>query len=579
MKTAGFLLLIIFLLINLSCGLTNTMSILPDWTQTPTAFQPVLASPTNALPEAVHTMASPEPVQTNTPTPTPLPTALSVDHSITIDERLPDDLEAEIIMAVYQDLSLIDLDNDFSIGISDQALVAQWIYCVTAPFPTVESNISLNDLVSIWQGGTPEHFQGYNLLLSPDTAALLIAFWGVPDANAFEIVPAEEILEKAWEEDSLAIIPFEELDPLWKVLEVDGQNPIRNTFKAKDYPLTISIGLTGGQANTEAFLEEFPLFAEPENIFRNRDPEKLTNVMLTGVTALVRSTAYDMENRGITYPATDLGPLLSSADITHISNEVPFAEYCPFPNPNQQDVRFCSDTDYIELLEVIGTDVVELTGDHFADYGVDAMLLTLEMYADEGWVVYGGGETAEEAKQAILLEHNGNKIAFIGCNGKGYPFSQASETIPGSVTCDYEFIEQEIQRLSAEGYLTIVTYQHHEYYTYSAPEFLTQDFDRMAEAGAAVVSGSQAHHPHNFAMINGGFVHYGLGNMFFDQYSVSIETRQSFIDRHVFYNGQYISTELIPIMFVDFSRARLMTDDEAADLLETLFPLSTFNLP
>jgi poly-gamma-glutamate synthesis protein (capsule biosynthesis protein) len=79
-------------------------------------------------------------------------------------------------------------------------------------------------------------------------------------------------------------------------------------------------------------------------------------------------------------------------------------------------LRFCSDPDYIALLEEVGTDIVELTGDHFGDWGPEAMRYTLEMYEQRGWTYYGGGYDRKDARQARLIEHNGNKIAFIGCN-------------------------------------------------------------------------------------------------------------------------------------------------------------------
>jgi poly-gamma-glutamate synthesis protein (capsule biosynthesis protein) len=73
---------------------------------------------------------------------------------------------------------------------------------------------------------------------------------------------------------------------------------------------------------------------------------------------------------------------------------------------------------------------------------------------------------------------------------------------------------------------------------------------------------------------NGALIHYGLGNLFFDQYDVSLACRQAFIDRHVFYNGRYISTELLPILFVDYARPRPMDPDEREDLLQSVFRAS-----
>ena len=124
-------------------------------------------------------------------------------------------------------------------------------------------------------------------------------------------------------------------------------------------------------------------------LFSNRDEQKMTTLVTTGVTALVRATAWDLERKGLTYAAEVIGPLLRGADLLHISNEVPFAEDCPPPNPGQRNLIFCSDARYIALLEDIGTDVVELTGDHFNDWSRDAMLFTLELYQERGWPYYG----------------------------------------------------------------------------------------------------------------------------------------------------------------------------------------------
>ncbi len=70
------------------------------------------------------------------------------------------------------------------------------------------------------------------------------------------------------------------------------------------------------------------------------------------------------------------------------------------------------------------------------------------------------------------------------------------------------------------------------------------------------------------------FIHYGLGNLFFDQYDVSPATRQGFIDRHVFYDGRYIGSELLTIQFVDYARPRPMTADERRDVLSKVFKAS-----
>ena len=306
----------------------------------------------------------------------------------------------------------------------------------------------------------------------------------------------------------------------------------------------------------------------------NRDEHKLTTVILTGVTALVRGTASMMEVKGLTYPAIDIRDWLREADITHISNEIPFTPKCPPPYPRENNLVFCSAPKYIELLRDVGTDVVELTGDHFQDWGPEAMLFTIDLYRQEGWQFYGGGVNLEEARKPLLIEHNGNKIAFLGCNAKGPGYAGARENQPGAALCDFAWMRQEIKKLRDEGYLPVVTFQHLEYYSYTAHPILQKDFRAMTEAGAVIVSGSQAHQPHAFEFVNQSLLHYGLGNLFFDQVFEGIPTRQAFIDRHVFYNGRYIGTELLTIYFVDLARPRPMTVEERQDLLQTVFTAS-----
>ena len=142
------------------------------------------------------------------------------------------------------------------------------------------------------------------------------------------------------------------------------------------------------------------------------------------------------------------------------------------------------------------------------------------------------------------------------------------------MTCDMEWMSAEIARLRAEGYLPIATFQHFEYYTYRAQPNQERDFRRVAEAGALIVSGSQAHQPQALEFHAGALIHYGLGNLFFDQYEVSQATRQGFIDRHVFYDGRYLGIELLTILFVDYARARPMTAAEQAELYGSVFAAS-----
>ena len=503
------------------------------------------------------------PNTTSVPTPKVLQVSLWVPPYLaeTLGESLGDPLRGLFV----SDAAAANV----KLEVGERNLISRWVYAVVTPFSSAVQEISSNDLLSSWQDASAGVLGSQPLLMDQNTYEMFSAMWGAAADGRVQVIAKGELLDYAWaHQPAFAIVPFEALDPRWKVLPVDGGSPIRKDFDLESYPIKIPISLNGDPQLTGLIKSNFEI---PPT---NRDPQKMTVVAMTGVTALVRATAYEMEKNGITYPDQDIRDELLGADIIHISNEVPFAEDCPYPNPTQADVRFCSRDSYIQLLEDVGTDVVELTGDHFQDWGTQAMFHTLDLYRARGWLYYGGGENLADGRKALLMENNTNRIAFIGCNAKGPSFAQAGETSPGAVLCDMDGMAEEISRLKGEGYLVIATFQHREYYTYAAQPDQQRDFRQMAEAGAVIVSGSQAHQPQSMEFLNGSFIHYGLGNLFFDQYGLCEACRQGLIDRHVFYGGRYISTELLPILFVDYARSRPMTLDEANSLFQILFQAS-----
>jgi poly-gamma-glutamate synthesis protein (capsule biosynthesis protein) len=449
----------------------------------------------------------------------------------------------------------------------DATLVTEWTYALVAPFPTLVDELAWTDVLSSW-GVTPTgSFAGQPLLLSSDTAATLSAVLGTANPNAVEIVPAGEMVQHAWNtRPAWAIVPFDQLEPRWKVLRISGASVLDKELDTTTYPLTVRIG-TRGLERGIAKLQE--LLTVPPT---NRDPAKISVVAMTGVTALTRATAMRMERHGTTYPAQDIRPWLVEPDITHISNEVSFAQDCP-PPADYFTMVFCSDPRYIELLEEIEVDVIELTGNHLLDWGVEPMRLSLMMYDQRGIPYFGGGWDLAQAQTPLTLTTEAHTFAFLGCNPAGPRSDWATETQPGAAPCDYELLYAQIGELRDQDILPIVTLQYLEFYQYEPTPQQRADFRALAEAGAVIVSGSQAHQPQGFDFHAGSFIHYGLGNLFFDQMQ-SLETRQEFVDWHVFYDGRHISTELLTALLEDYARPRPMTPEEREELLKATFAAS-----
>ncbi|MCI0555291.1 MAG: CapA family protein, partial [Anaerolineae bacterium] len=187
-----------------------------------------------------------------------------------------------------------------------------------------------------------------------------------------------------------------------------------------------------------------------------------------------------------------------------------------------------------------------------------------------------GGTDLQDSLEPALFEVNGNKIAFIGCNKPDVNrFPTATDFQPGAAPCDFPYLTQKINQLKAKGYIVISTFQWNESYTADPSPRQRDDFRLMADSGASIVSGSQAHYAQSMEFHNDSFIHYGLGNLFFDQMGdqdwMPHGIRREFFDRYVIYDGRFISTELITALLEDYSRPRIMTELERARFLQEYF--------
>lgn len=448
--------------------------------------------------------------------------------------------------------------------------VGTWVYVVAAPFLTLEDEVATADLAATWTGAPVGPFTERPLLVTTDTLRALMSLWGPPTGEAVQTVAASDLLSETVRLKGWAILPFDALEPRWKVLRVDGLSVLEKGLSADAYPLALPLYL-GSDRRPDV------LFLLPADL-TNRDEGRLSIVVMTGVTALTRGTARTMEERGVTYPAQDIGDWLREADLTHISNEVSFTPDCPVPPP-QGTMTFCSHDRYIELLEAVGTDVVELTGNHNNDYGTGPNLHTLDLFRERLWRWFGGGENLAEAVCPLTVTLGVNRLAFLGCNAVGPSYAWATEESPGAAPCDdWAWLKEQITSLRETGWLPIVTVQAYETYEYAPTAGQVEAFRALAEAGAVAVQGSQAHQPQGFDFYGGAFIHYGLGNLFFDQMQ-SLETRQEFVDRLIFYEGRLLSVDLCTAMLEDFARPRPMTPEERRALLEAVFAASPWGTP
>ncbi len=383
--------------------------------------------------------------------------------------------------------------------------IGEWRYAlVTAPFDPVE-DLTHEQLFEAWRDGS--------LAAAPDTIAALSPALG----DASRVVRLGDRADPA---SRRAIMPAHELSPAWKAITIDGAHPLTGAS-----PLLV------------------PLCGVANQGVRNIDPDKLSTVVMSGTTALTPRTAERIESHGAYDLVRQIAPWFRSADITHVSNEVAFLRQCDpdaGPSGDPMDLVFCSKDRYIEALEALGTDIVELTGSHLSDYGSGTLVRTIEMYRKRGWVWFGGGRTQLEAAEPRILEHHGNRFAFVGCNAVGTWLHAVSKG-PGVAACDWPRMTWEIRDLRRRGLLPIVSVQHQETHEHDVPPGLVTDLRRLAEAGAMVVFGSQAHSAHPWDVHHGAYIHYGPGNILFAQSTEA--QREATVDKLYVHAGTLLAVE------------------------------------
>ncbi len=440
--------------------------------------------------------------------------------------------------------------------------ILTYYYVISTPFDSMINDISLNSLKTFWRSTNSED---YFVWVNESDVLILEKILG--NLRNDHILISDSEPEICAEEVCLRIAGFEDLTPAWHIVNIDGQSLLDRSTDLTSYPLQIRIGIFS-ENNSEIGIQQI---TQQESNF---DPEQLSVVILTGTTALTRGTAFQMEENGVLFPAENVEEVLKKADLLHISHEVPIFEDCPSAVPLREEMRFCSAPYYIQLFRYLDVDVVELTGNHMLDWGPDAFLETLNLYKSYGFPYYGAGVSITQAAKPLMLEDHGNKFVFIGCNISGPDNVWVSNDRPGVQQCGMDQLISQVGEYRDLGYLPIVTFQHFEVDDFEPITQLKEDFWAAAEAGAVIVSGSQAHFPQGVDFVGNSFVHYGLGNLFFDQ--MANWYRKATVDIHYFYQGAYINTQLVSIINENQGQPRIMTDEEEVKFLSTIFEYSFY---
>jgi hypothetical protein len=553
-------------------GDANSSSISPLVPFTQSAANSV-AEPAQAGPVIFATLPLPASFQQAFEQQLPVPTvvisstaAASEEHVLLSTSRRGARWRFREVYTAARRFDTIDLNISFSTLEAYWGNEAAGTQDTEAVTPQAAPNLSNNDSANVTMPVQP-------VAVLSSTLPALAGILGEPGPNVVGYATASEVINAVWQTNALAVLPFEQITPRLAVLRVDGQTPVENNsfFDISTYPLQVQYYATF-PSDPLAAATFATWFAQLPST--NRDPARLTVVAMTGVTAMVRLTADQMDRLGWSWPAEIVGPTLSAADITVISNEVPFVADCE-TNTSSDNLVFCSKPEYFATLLASGVDIIGLTGNHQNDYGYAAARASLEFYAEQDIPVYGGGHNLEDALAPLIIEHNGNRFAFLGANSYGPPSAWATQNSPGSAPFDLNIMSALIRELKSSDEIDVVFAELQYQESYQPEPLYDQrlDFMALARTGADVVTGVQSHVPQGVEFLDDRLILYGLGNLYFDQMWQE-QTRQAVIAKHTLYDGRHLSTQLLPTVLYEYGQPRWADPDQHQVILSRIFAAS-----
>lgn len=266
---------------------------------------------------------------------------------------------------------------------------------------------------------------------------------------------------------------------------------------------------------------------------------------------------------------TSLQKILIDSDFTLINQEFPFS-LRGTPMPKKQ-YTFRVDPKKVSLFQDMGADMVSLANNHTLDYGVDALIDTLDTLQNAN-IVYGGvGKDLEEAKTTRYFEIQGKKIAIL-CASRVLPVAEwaATDRSVGIFSAYNPTTLVEEIKIANEQADIVVVYLHWGLERREHPEaYQRADGKAFIDAGADLVIGSHPHVLQGIEYYKNRPIVYSLGNFIFSQTIKQTALLQVEVDEK-----NEIALQLLPCETVNGKTQELTNPEEIKKFYEYMSSIS-----
>ncbi|MEP6871229.1 MAG: CapA family protein [Anaerolineaceae bacterium] len=394
----------------------------------------------------------------------------------------------------------------------------------------------------------------------------------------------------------VALVPLSEVRFGQPAIAIDGVDPVRGRGDTTAWPYAERISITANSNKARDVLAELraaALEALP----------KVTRVVATGDILQSRCSLTRIRATG-DWAAALRGPVgeyLAAADLALGSLDGSIQDVGT-PNGCIETTNLTSPPEVMAALTLAGIDEVTVATNHVFDCGQsycgdNAFLRTLDLLAEAGIKVVGGGRNLEEALMPAIFEVNGTKFGILGFDDIAAEDLQATETAPGTAPLDDSYADEKasspsepaffqsaakldltrfearIKQLKSQVDVVIVQIQSGTEDTHRPSERSTKAIRAAAVAGADLVVGNQAHWVQAIELTEGSFMAYALGNFVFDQTHTQEHT-QGYLLEASFWGKQLAAVRFLPYQIEDKYRPTFVTGATRAKILGDVFRAS-----
>jgi hypothetical protein len=187
---------------------------------------------------------------------------------------------------------------------------------------------------------------------------------------------------------------------------------------------------------------------------------------------------------------------------------------------------------------------VSLANNHSGDFGPAGLVEQMRILDEAGIRSFGAGRTLAEARQPLVLERDGFKVALLGSNGFRALTTSATADRAGSAPLEEAQVLEDIRaaRTRADAVVPFVHW---------GPENTPQPRPaqirlarKMVEAGAAAVIGGHPHVTQTVETYRGVPIVYSLGNFVFDYFPGDPPEWTGWVVKLTFRPGQPVDLDM-----------------------------------